>query len=290
MQFGECFVKLKKNGYIIDILYWFAGCSIYALAVAMLLTPNEITPGGFTGISTAVKTLTGIPSGTILMLLNIPLLIVQYKKFGGGFILKTVAATFILSICLNIAESVLPKYKINPILAAVFGGIISGFGLSLILLRGATTGGVDVVAMLINSRYRHLSIGRIIMLFDFIVIAFAVIVYGNIESALYSLITIYAASKIMDSVLYGADKGKLLFVVSEKSAEISKLVGSELGRGTTLLSARGGFTGNSQNVLLCAVRAHEVAELHKIIFQTDDKAFIMVADAGEIIGQGFKSK
>ncbi len=281
-------MKLMKSGYLIDVLYWIAGCAVYSVAVALFLSPNQISPGGFTGISTAVNALTRIPSGTVLLVLNIPLLILEYKKFGGGFIIKTAAATFILSITLNIAETVLPQYKIEPILASVFGGVISGFGLSLILLRGATTGGVDVIAMLINNRHKHFSIGRIVMLFDFGVVLFAVFVYGNIESALYSLIAIYAASKIIDYMLYGADRGKLLFIISENASGISTKIAERLRRGATILNARGGYTNNPQKMLVCAVRVHEAAELHKIVHETDPKAFIMVADAGEIIGEGFK--
>lgn len=279
---------LVEKRYIKDIFYWVVGCGIYSFAVASLLKPNEISPGGFTGVATAVSFLSGLPSGTLLLALNIPLLIIAFKKLGGGFILKTVAVTFLLSFFLNIAESISPQFKVSPILAAVFGGIISGFGLSLILLRGATTGGVDVVAMLINSKKRHFSLGRIIMLFDFGVIALAAFCYGNIESALYSVITIYAASQIMDGVLYGGDRGKILFIVSRNGKKIAKQVGISLKRGITVMSATGGFTGNENNLLLCAVRKHEVASLLEIIRNADENAFTVVSDAGEIIGQGFK--
>ncbi len=277
-----------KKRYIKDILYWVVGCGIYSFAVASLLTPNEISPGGFTGVATAVSFLSGLPSGTVLLALNIPLLIIAFKKLGGGFILKTVAVTFLLSFFLNIAEGVSPKFQLNPILAAVFGGIISGFGLSLILLRGATTGGVDIIAMLINSKKRHFSLGRIIMLFDFGVIALAALSYGNIESALYSVITIYAATQIMDGVLYGGDRGKILFIVSREGKKIAEAVGSSLKRGITVMSAKGGFTGNENNLLFCAVRKHEVSAILEIIRNLDENAFTVVSDAGEIIGQGFK--
>ncbi len=196
-----------KKRYVTDVLYWVTGCAIYSFAVAALISPNKISPGGFTGVATALSHLSGVPSGTVLLALNIPLLIFAFKKMGGGFILKTVAVTFLLSFSLNIAENIVPEFVVNPVLASVFGGIMSGFGLSLILLRGATTGGVDIVAMLINSKKPHFSLGRIIMLFDFGVIALAALTYGNIESALYSIITIYVASQIIDSVLYGGDRG-----------------------------------------------------------------------------------
>ena len=280
---------MKRNRYITDILYWVAGCGIYSVAVTALLTPNEISPGGFTGIAAAIGSLFGISTGWILLALNIPLLIFALIKLGGGFTLKTVAVTFILSSALNTAEMVFPAYKLNPILAAVFGGMLSGLGLSLILLRGATTGGVDVIAMLVNARRPHITLGRFIMLFDFAVVAFAALVYGNIESALYSVISIYAATRIMDGVLYGGNSGKMLFIITERAAELAIAIGTQLRRGTTAISARGGFTGGEKPMLMCAVRKHEVAGLISIIRDTDPAAFTIVTDAGEIIGQGFRN-
>ena len=187
---------MKRIRYIKDFLYWVLGCSIYAIAITALLTPNKISPGGFTGIATAVGELTGISAGWSLLALNIPLLIFALFKLGGGFTLKTVAVTFLLSFVLNVAEWIVPSYEVNPILAAVFGGILSGFGLALILLRGATTGGVDVVAMLVNNRFPHVTLGRFIMIFDFCVVVFAAFAYRNIESALYSVISIYASMAV----------------------------------------------------------------------------------------------
>lgn len=277
-----------KKRYVKDILYWVVGCSIYSFAVAALITPNKISPGGFTGVATALGFLSGLPSGSVLLALNIPLLIFAFKKLGGGFILKTVAVTFLLSFTLNVAENIVPEFVVNPVLASVFGGIISGFGLSLILLQGATTGGVDIVAMLINSKKPHFSLGRIIMLFDFAVIALAAVTYGNIESALYSVITIYAASQIIDAVLYGGDRGKIIFVVTSKGARIAELIGSVMKRGVTLINATGGYTNEGKTLLYCAVRKYEVASLLNLIKETDESAFVTISDAGEIIGQGFK--
>ena len=278
-----------KKRYIKDILYWVIGCGIYSFAVAALISPNKISPGGFTGVATALGYLTGVPSGSVLLALNIPLLIFAFRKMGGGFIFKTVAVTFLLSFTLNVAENIVPQFALNPVLASVFGGIISGFGLSLILFRGATTGGVDVVAMLINSQKPHFSLGRIIMLFDFGVIALAALTYGNIESALYSVITIYAASQIIDAVLYGGDRGKIVLIVTKKGQKIADLVGSVLKRGVTVITATGGYTNEDKTLLYCAVRKHEVASLLGLVREIDENAFVTVSDAGEIIGQGFKN-
>ncbi len=280
-------MKKHKSGLILDIFLWILGCSIYSVAVAVLLEPNQISPGGFTGIATLVYKLFGIPTGTVVLLLNIPLLIIQYKKLGSGSIIKTAAATVILSLTLNLAEA-LPPYEVDGVLASVFGGIAAGLGLSLVLARGATTGGVDVIAKLVNLKYGHLSVGRIILIFDFAVIAASALVYGNIQSALYSLIAIYASSNIIDRVLYGADKGKMFFIITDKPKEVSSAVFESIGRGLTALPAKGAYTDNDKTVFLCAVRINEAARLLKSVKNADNTAFVIIGDVGEIVGQGFK--
>ncbi len=272
-----------------DFLYWLIGCAVYSFSVVSFLEPNKISPGGFTGVATILSAVTPIPSGTILLILNVPLMLFALKKLGGGFILKTVAVTFILSSTLNIAEIMFPKFSLNPVLAAVFGGIISGFGISLILISGATTGGVDIIAHFINSKRPHISVGRVIMVFDALVIMLSAFIYANIESALFSLIAIYAATQVIDSMLYGADKGKIVLIVTKKSGTIVERVSTELGRGITRVSSKGGFTGEDNELLLCAVRKYEVANLITLIKEADTKAFTVITDAGEIIGQGFKN-
>ncbi len=280
-------MKKQKSGLLLDIAIWILGSSIYSVAVAVLLEPNQISPGGFTGIATLIYELSGIPSGTVVLILNIPLLIIQYKKLGSGSIIKTAAATFILSVTLNIAE-ILPPYKIDGVLASVFGGIAAGFGLSLVLARGATTGGVDVIAKLVNIKHGHLSVGRIILVFDFAVVIASAVVYGNIQSALYSLLAIYASSNIIDRVLYGADKGKIFFIITKNSEKVSSAVFQSIGRGITAVGAKGAYTNEDKTVLICAVRINEAANLLKAVKSADNTAFVIIGDVGEIVGQGFK--
>ena len=279
---------MKIKGALKDVLWYIIGGLIYSSAVTMFVSGNEISPGGLTGISTALNFLTGFPSGVLLFILNIPILIIGFLKFGGFFIIKTAVATVILSASLTITDFLLPVFQIDKILAAVFGGILMGFGLSLIMRRGATTGGVDIIAKLINRKFRHLTVGRLILMMDAVVIAVAVLAYRNIESALYSVISMYASSRVMDIMLYGADKGKMIYIVTDKPTEICREIGEKLRRGVTVLKATGGYTGKERIMLLCTVRRHEVASVYAIIESSDPKAFITVSDAGEIIGEGFK--
>lgn len=282
-------MKRKLKSIITDLIFFILGCFIYSASVTMFISSNEISPGGFTGIATVINYLFKIPSGIMLLILNIPVLLLGLIKFGGMFVIKTSFVTVIASFSLTVTDLLLPIFKIDKILAAVFGGILMGLGLSLVLLRGATTGGVDILAKLINKKFRHLTVGRIILIMDALVIAFAAFVYKNVESALYSVIALYSSTYIMDAMLYGADKGKIIYIVTEFPEEVCRDINNNLGRGVTMLSAKGGYTGKERSMLLCTVRRHEVSYVFDIIENRDSSAFIVVSDAGEIIGEGFKA-
>ncbi len=273
----------------IDILYFVAGSLVYSAAVNMFLSPNGISPGGFTGVATVINHLTRIPTGTMLFIFNIPVLVLGYIKMGGMFILKTSFVTALVSFSLDISAQLLPALKTDGILASMFGGILMGIGLSLILLRGATTGGIDIIAKLINRKHRHLSVGKIILMADGIVIVINALVYKNAESALYSIIAMYMGTRIMDVLLYGADKGKIIYIVTSKPNDICHEINHTIGRGVTKLSVVGAYTGESRTMLMCTVRVHEVAAVHDAVKRYDERAFIVVSDAGEIIGEGFKT-
>lgn len=278
--------RVKKT--TVDILYFFAGAIIYSVSVNMFLSPNGISPGGFTGVAAVINHITNIPTGTMLFIFNIPILILGYIKMGGVFILKTSFVTVMVSLSLDISASLLPIVRADGILVSMFGGILMGIGLSLILLRGATTGGIDIIAKFVNRKYRHLSVGKIILMADGIVILLNALVYKNAESALYSIVAMYMGTRLMDVLLYGADKGKIIYIITNSPDEICNEINHSVGRGVTKLSVIGGYTGETKIMLMCTVRVHEVAAIHDLVKQYDDRAFMVVSDAGEIIGEGFK--
>lgn len=271
-----------------DIIWYFIGCFIFSSAVTLFVSPNEISPGGLTGISTALNYLFGLPTGITLFIINLPILLLGFLKFGGYFIIKTAIATSLLSLTLTFTDLIYPTFQIDKILAAVFGGILMGLGLSIVLRHGATTGGIDIIAKLINMKFRHLTVGRLILIMDGLVIGIAALVYGNIESVLYSVISMYSSSRVMDLVLYGADKGKLIYIITQKNEEICREINQSLRRGVTVLDAKGGYTGKNRSLLLCTVRIHEVSSVYSIVDKFDKNAFIVVGEVGEIIGEGFK--
>lgn len=280
----------KKSGVVlaVDLLVYILGGIIYSVAVLLFLSANEISPGGITGIATVLNYLFMLPIGTVMFLLNIPILIIGFMKLGGVFILKTTVATVIISIILDIVETFLPAVKVDPILAAVFGGLLMGLGVSMFMLRGATTGGVDIIAKLINRRFPHITVGRLMLLSDAVVVALSAFAYKNVESALYSVIALYASSRVIDMMLYGADKGKIVYIITEKAAEMSREIMSLVKRGITVIGVTGAYTGRRLDMLMCTVRRNEVSAVCRLARENDRGAFIVIAEAGEIFGEGFK--
>lgn len=264
------------------------GSVLYALGVVAFIEPNQISPGGITGVSTLIYYLTGFPAGTAFIILNIPLLIAGYKHFGFKFIAKTLFATLTTAVAIDVSILFVPAYTGNTILATLFGGVFVGAGMALVLLRGATTGGTDILAKLILKKYPFFSMGRALLLIDIVIFAAASIVYRNFETALYSIIELYTASRIIDSLLYGADSGKLIFIITRNSDKLTQEIFNVIGRGVTKIKVFGGFSQSETSMLMCAVRQAEAAKVHSIIKSHDPKAFIIVTEAREIIGEGFK--
>jgi uncharacterized membrane-anchored protein YitT (DUF2179 family) len=281
-------IKSKIKNFIIDSLYYILGSIIYSIAIPMFISPAHISPGGFTGVALIFNYLFLLPSGLLIFLFNIPVFLIGYKKIGRIFILKTAVVTFLISLFLDISEKYIKAFTGDKILCAVFGGIFIGLGLGIILLRGATTGGVDIIAKLINAKKPHVSIGRIILISDIIVVSLSVICYRDFSGALYSVITIYITSIVLDGVLYGGNKGKLIFVVSKMGEKISENILKTVNRGVTVLTGVGAYTGEDKKVLMCAVRRQEIAVFYSAVKSVDENAFIIVCDAGEIEGNGFK--
>lgn len=273
---------------ILDLLAFAAGGIIYGSGVVAFIQPNEISPGGVTGISTIIHHVWGFPTGTMVLILNIPLQAMGWRKFGLGFIAKTAIATLASGFSLDLMELLLPAYTGNRLMAALFGGVLMGAGLALVFLRGSTTGGTDILAKLLRLRFPYLSMGRMILFIDTVIILTAALVYRDIESALYSVIALFCSSRTVDSLLYGADRGKLVFIVTKHPETMANNIFAEMRRGVTVLDATGGYTKSHKAMLMCAVRRQEASRLHAVVKKSDPEAFLVVTEAGEILGEGFK--
>ena len=273
-----------------DGVAFLAGSFLFAVAVNVFTAPNNIAPGGLTGLATMINYLFGAPIGTTILVFNVPLFIWGVLQINFRFILKTLAATVISSVTIDLTAGLFPPYQGDLMLAALFSGVLSGAGLGLIFMRGGTTGGTDLVANLIGRNFRHLSLGKLVLLVDLVVVLISAFVYRNYESPLYAIINIFVSSKLIDAVLYGADTGtgKMMFIISPKNKEIAQRIITEISRGVTELRSRGADRGEEGEVLLCAVRRSEVYKTQDIIRSVDPDAFVIVGDAGQISGEGFK--
>lgn len=280
--------KLFKNS-ITDYIIIALGASLYAASVAVFTSKNNIAPGGLTGVSTMLNYLFSLPIGAMIFLMNIPLFLWAFFKNGRGFVVKTMTGTALVSVFIDIFQAVLPFYGGNIMLAAIFGGALSGLGLGLIFARGGSTGGTDIIAVSLNKRFPHISTGRLMLLSDAVVLTAAAIVYGNIESALYAGITIFVSVRVIDAVTYGTSRGngKLIFIISDSYDVISREIIQKLGRGVTVLNGSGAYTGNSKRVLMCAARPNQVVKITKGVKIIDKNAFIVVTTANSILGEGF---
>lgn len=280
--------ETAKNG-AIDVLFWLVGCSCYAFSTAMFTAPNHIAAGGATGLAIVLNYVAPqIQIGTWSLIINIPLFILAWRVIGLKFIFRSAIVTAMLSLVIDLFSLFVPAYTGNPLLAVVFGGVCNGAGLALIFLRGATSGGSDILARVIRIKIQHIPMGRMILFIDCVVILISGFVFKSLESVLYALIVVFISSKTIDSILYRTGSGKLLMVVTDNARKMSDAITSEMHRGVTLLPVRGGYTGKEKSMLIIAVRNNEVSNAYRIIHEFEPKPFIIISDAGEILGEGFK--
>ncbi len=281
-------MKSKLGNAAADVIYDLVGSGLYMVGVSTFTAPNNIAPGGVTGLATIANSLWGVPIGTVTFAVNIPLLFLALKMWGKVLTLKTLKSVAIMSAVIDILSVYMPRYEGDALLAAVFGGLCIGAGLGAIFSRESTTGGTDIVAGYIQERLPHIQIGKVILLIDALVLALAAVAYKNIETFLYGVVAIFVTTKIMDAIIYGVDTGKVAFIISEKKEEIAAEVLKSMDRGCTFLEAKGAYSEKDRDVLMCAVKKRQFPQLKKIAYELDESAFLIVVNADEILGYGFK--
>lgn len=272
-----------------DYCVMLLGAAVYALSVDFFTAPNHIAPGGVTGISTLLHYLIYVPIGVTALILNIPLFIWGAVKSGIRFMIRTVIASAAASAFIDLFSLFSLRYSGDRILAAVFGGILSGIGLGMVFLRGGSTGGTDIIGRNLHARYPFLSVGSIILIADAVVIILSSLVYKSLESGLYAIITIFVSTRLIDTVVFGfsRDNGKLLIVITSDPDDTARLLTRDADRGVTVLSARGGYSGSSKGVILCATHTRDVYRVKGHITAADPGAFIITTNASAISGRGF---
>lgn len=265
------------------------GSLVFALSLNYFIIANQLAEGGVTGVSLIIHYLTGFPVGLAILGLNIPIFALGWRELGRTFAFRTVLGVAAVSVFVDVTVPLLKLFQPPPsdlLLAALFGGAASGLGLGLIFRAGGSTGGVDIVAQIAHHRY-GVSIGRVMFTFDAVVLtAFGLLFNRN--AALYSLVAMFVASRVIDSVQEGAYTAKAVTIISDNPQPIVRRITSELERGVTLLKGEGGFTGSPKEVLYCVVNRNEMARLKTIVHSEDPRAFVIVSDAREVLGEGFR--
>lgn len=276
-------------------LFCIVGAFMYAVAVSIFVTPLKFAAGGVTGLGILINYLFPfISTGMFVFAANIPLFLISWKKFGFRFIARTVFATALVSVFIDSLAYLGEKYNWffsgdEKLVGAIFGGIIAGAGLGIVFLGGATTGGLDILARLLKLKFPHFSVGRLILICDFIVVLLSGIVYKSVESILYSIIIVFLSSLAVDYIVAGRSHSKLLFILTDSYEAVTKDIISICGRGVSVIPAKGGYTGQDKKLLMCVVRTHEVARVRNVVAKYDENPFIIITDSSEVLGQGFKS-
>ena len=277
--------NLLKNEQLASAVQIALGCALGALAYPLFLVPNHIAPGGLTGLATVLNYLFHWPVGTTSLVMNVPLFIIGYRAMGRVFVVRSLVATVLFSVLIDVIP--LPPMTQQPMLGALFGGVLVGAGLGLILRGGATTGGTDMVARMIHNRFQHISVGAILFFIDCCVVLMAGF-FIEAEYALYAFVALYAASKLIDVVMVGLTREKACYIISTQHEQVKREIMEKLDRGVTVLHAEGGYSGQDRPVLLCVLSAQELGCLKAIVREADEDAFLFISDAHEVLGEGFR--
>lgn len=283
----------KKVVFAFKALVIIVGCSFYALAVTLFISPNKLMTGGLTGIALITNRLLGFPVGIAIIVLNVPLFIMGFKILGKRFIAGSFAGMVISSILIDVFEKAIPAVEgltDDRLLAACFGGAFMGIGLGLVLSAGSNTGGTDILAILIGKKAQSMPLGRLILMADIVIVSGGTMIFGDYIAALYTFVAMYISSAALDAVLYGANTASVAFIITaEREAVTNELIGG-LKRGVTMLDARGGYTKKDTGLLICSIGRRQVAQLKKIVRESDPGAFVIISEAKEVMGNGFRER
>ncbi len=276
---------LKKLKLFLKMVF---GTVIASLSLNVFLAPSGIAPGGISGLSIAINHLTGLPIGTLIFGLNIPVFSWGFRHFGKGFILSSFAGMIFFSTFTDIF-AFLPRVTNDILLSSIYGGVLLGLGIGLVFSAGFTTGGTDIVVQILKDKRKSLSIGRLILIIDAFIIGLAGLIFKKWETLLYSGISLYISSFIIDLIVEGGDIAKVAYIISDSPKNLALAISKELSRGATHLCASSFYTNTEKSVLVCVVKNYEITRLKTIIKETDSKAFVILSDAREVLGNGFKN-
>ena len=280
-----------ENKSIKNVLVMYAkiliGCIIYSASFRFFIYPNDVVLGGVVGAATIINYLTDLPVGIMTIVINIPLFIFSWKHFGWKNLLSTMVAMLVSSLLMDLFETVPFVVTNDPLLAATFGGAIKGFGLGLVYSTTATVGGTDIIAKFLRRKYQHINFSTFILAMDVAIFLIFALLFGKLDSAMYSAICMFITSQVVDIVLYGAVNSKVCYVITDESIAVKEAITGKLNRGVTYIHGEGAWSGQQKNIILCVIKRNQIVELKKIVREIDEKAFMIVSDSREVFGKGF---
>lgn len=286
MSTKEINIKSRAKDYLVITL----GASIYGLATALLIDPNNIAPGGITGLAIIFNRLINIGTGMWFYIMNIPILILAIWKFGIRFTISTIYATSVISFVTDLASTYLDFLKIHDIILGVtIGSAMSAIAMGLVFKSHATSGGTDVIIKILRIKYPHIKTGMLYLMTDIVVLIIAGFVFNDITASLYSFLSVMVTSSVLDLVLYGKDGAKLIYIISDHPDIITARLLEELDIGATHVFAQGAYSGEKKKVIMCAIKKRLSPRAEDIVREEDPNAFMIVSSASEIFGEGYKS-
>ncbi len=283
--------KIKTSCFVHGIkkyLTIFLGAIFYAAGISLFLNPNDLAPGGVTGIAILLNRFVDVETGTLILLLNVPIILLGIWKFGWKFILSTIYSLFMISMLTNLMEYIGPLTE-DRMLAAIVGAVLVGTGIGVVFKAGSTTGGIDIIIKIIKQKFPHKKTGSLFLIFDSVVIAAAGLVFGTIEASIYASIATVVTMYTMDTVLYGKDGARLIYIISDHSDELTNCLLHEAGLGVTWLYGAGTFQSREKKIIMCVADKKKSLQVEEIVKEHDPESFMIISNATEIYGEGYKN-
>ena len=283
-------MKHTPRQYAKNYLYIVLASVVYALAFDWCFDPNGIAFGGITGVAQIInRFIPALPIGGMVFVFNLPLFLLGWKLLGGHLLLSSLAAMSATSFFIDSLALIYTFPPMDPMLAAIFGGVLLGLALGVIFQQGATTGGTDLIARLLKLKLAWLPVGKILLFIDLAVIVCVALAFRSLNSALYGIIGLYISTIVMDGVLYGLDKSKVAYIISDAHEEITRYITHNMERGVTIIHATGAWSGEEKQVLMVAFNQREIVQIKQAVYEADPNAFLIVCDAHDVLGEGFRT-
>ena len=280
--------KSKFGDMFINLIGIALGSFIYACGISLFLDPNNLAPGGASGLAIIFNRITGLETGTIYFIINVPIMLLGLWKYGVKFIATTFFSILINSYFTNMLAGA-GALTSDPLIATMAGSVLVGVGVAIVFKSRATTGGTDIIVKVLHDKYKHIKTGVIFLLTDIVIVAFSGFVFKDINIIMYALISVFVQGKVLDMVLYGGDEAKLFYIISDKPQAISERILKEIDITATFLQGKGAYTGKEKQVILCVARKQQGPAIEEIVKSEDKDAFMIISSANEIYGEGYKN-